>query len=118
MKHGYSKELKINNFIRYGGIPPSWEMVAAVVKKSGLKRLVRFERVWQIPEGSLTLYNIGVRDLPIKYWHIFYDYDSAANMVKKNKQEKTSPQAKSTTILTTNQYTINDIKQRLQPAGR
>lgn len=83
------KQLRKFNLIRYNETPPSWELIERVVKKSKIKRMYLFEAVWGIPKGSLTLYKTGERILPVKYWHIFYDFELVnqiySKLEKKNK---------------------------------
>lgn len=112
------KKLREFNFERYRGIQPSWELIMQVVEKSKLKRLTKFERIWGIPHKSLTLYKIGERDLPIAYWHIFYDFDIVNQMYSKLRQKRKSVTNKVTEpkIHLPNKHYINEFKSR-QPAG-
>lgn len=85
------KRLRKFNFAKYKGIPPSWELIESVIKKSGLKRLARFECVWLMPTDTLTWYKNGKKVLPAKYWHIFYEFEAInQKYVKTFKKSKKS----------------------------
>lgn len=103
------KMLRKYNIMRYQGIPPSQDLIDKVVKKSGLKRYLTFETVWGIPAGTLTLVNIGERSLPVKYWHIFYDFEFVLQKYSKIKQ-KNNFLPKKTTITPTSKTSIDELK--------
>jgi hypothetical protein len=102
------KELRRQNAVKYKATPPSWEVIQSAIEKSGLKRMVIFEDVWGIPRGTLTLYKCGERVLPVRYWHIFYDFDTI-NQIYTKSQKKSKPLQNKTTILTTNKTLLDDI---------
>lgn len=114
-----TKKLREFNFIRYNGVPPSWDLIKKVIEKSKLKRQYKFERVWGIPIGTIQLYKNGFRDLPSTYWNIFYDFD----IVNQKYNKKTKPVKKINTKFSTankindpNKHEIDEFKTR-QPAG-
>lgn len=87
------QQLREHNIIKYKGIAPSWELIEKVIKRSGLKFQARFELVWGIPHKMLTQVKNGDKELPCKYWHIFYDFDNIKKSVieKQNTKVKPSP---------------------------
>lgn len=101
-----TKELRKFNLKRYNGTPPSWELIEQVVKKSKLKRLAIFENVWEMPNDTLSLYKNSERGLPVKYWHIFYDFD-LINQKYSKLHTKRQNSDKKPTILSTNKKLLN-----------
>lgn len=109
------KMLRKYNFMRYQGVPPSQELIEKVVKKSGLKFFARFEVVWAMPKDVLTLVKNGHRNLPAKYWHIFYEFD-AVYQIYSNSYKKSKLLPKKHSILPSNKTSLNDFKQRQSTA--
>lgn len=97
--------------MRYKGIPPRVGLIEKVVKKSGLKFFARFENVWGMPAGTLKLVRYGLRELPAKFWHIFYDFDIANQMYGKS-DKKIKPLPNNGTILDTNKTLIDGLRNR------
>lgn len=109
MRHEYpinSKELRKYNLMRYKGIQPSWELIESVIKRSGVKKMARFEYAWGMPTDTLTLYKTGQRDLPPIYWHIFYDFD-IVNQLYKPTHESKRINKKKHTVLPTNKMILD-----------
>jgi hypothetical protein len=79
--HIHKISLKKRNMMKYHGIQPSWELVMKVIKKSGLKTRMNFQRTWGIPGQVLNQYKGGERDIPAHYWHIFYEYDAMVKIL-------------------------------------
>lgn len=104
------KQLRKFNMMRYGSVPPSWELIEKVVRKSGLKMLSKFEYAWLMPRSTLTWYKTGVKNLPAKYWHIFYEFEVVGQKYSKLKS-KTKMTSDSTYILKSNKQIINGSKQ-------
>lgn len=89
MLHGFpldQKQLRAFNIERYKGIPPDWNLIVAVLKKSKLKRMSTFESVHKIPQRTLTKYKNGHWSLSPAYWHIFYDYELVNQIYAKPKK--------------------------------
>lgn len=110
-----SKELREFNFIRYKGMPPSLDLIRKVIEKSRLKRQVRFERVWGIPKGTIRLYLNGHRELPLTYWHIFYDFDTISQKYRKKikpLQKKRTISSTDASVLEPNKAFIDDFKHK------
>ena len=82
--------LKKRNIEKYGGVQPSWDLVLSIIKKSGLKTRMRFQRVWGIPGQVLNQYKFGERDIPAQYWHIFYEFDEMSDILKKKMKSRKS----------------------------
>lgn len=74
--------LKERNQVKYAGVQPSWELVLKIIKKSGLKTRMKFQRVWGIPGQVLNQYKCGERGIPPQYWHIFYEFDDLVKILK------------------------------------
>lgn len=107
------KELRKFNLARYKGIPPSWELIEKVIKKSGLKMLSKFEYVWFMPRSTLTWYKTGEKILPAKYWHIFYDFDLVSQKYRKMYRKRKKGEnvtSKSTSVLPFNKQLLNDFQ--------
>jgi hypothetical protein len=85
--HIHKISLKKRNMMKYHGIQPSWELVMKVIKKSGLKTRMNFQRTWGIPGQVLNQYKGGERDIPAHYWHIFYEYDAMVKILAKKIKE-------------------------------
>ena len=73
--------------MKYHGVQPSWELVLKVIKKSGLKTRMNFQRTWGIPGQMLNQYKGGERDIPARYWHIFYEYDAMTKILAQKIKE-------------------------------
>lgn len=92
------RKIKHENIQKYK-VPPSFELIDEVIKKSYLKFVARFSFVYGIPKDVITWYTTGQKPLSPKYWHIFYDFDNInlrkkANRIKvqeKIEQELTAP---------------------------
>lgn len=107
-------DIKDQNIVKYKGIPPPWDLIRDVVKKSKLKHLAKFEKVWGIPARGLTKYKNGHVDLSPLYWHIFYDYESVSNVVKervKTKRETKKVEVIST-VLNSNQKLLDELRRK------
>lgn len=52
--------------------PPSKEQIEALIKESGVSQSV-FEIFFSIGKGVLRVVRCGARELPPRYWHIFYE---------------------------------------------
>lgn len=97
--------------MRYQGIPPSQELIDKVIRKSGLKHATQFEIVWAIPTNTLTMVKQGGRYLPVKYWHIFYDFEFVVQKYRKIKENK-NILPKKVTINITNKTSIDELKRQ------
>lgn len=80
--------LKKRNKVKYAGVQPAWELVLEVIKKSGLKTRMNFQRVWGIPGQVLNQYKNGERGIPPQYWHIFYEFDEMVKALKEKVKER------------------------------
>jgi len=105
-------ELKKYNIRKYKGIPPDWELIRKVIKRSGLKFQSHFEMVWGISHKILTQVKRGDKVLPCRYWHIFYDFDNIRTETKKKIEEKKEASHKKVNILETNKKLLDDLKAR------
>lgn len=110
------QKLREYNITKFKGIPPTWEMIEKVIKKSGLKFQTRFEMVWGISHKILTQVKRGDKKLPCAYWHIFYDFDTIRVETKKKIEQKKEVAQKKSYIPITNKKLLDDFKTR-QPAG-
>lgn len=103
-----TKRLKEYNRIKYKGVAPSWELIQKVIKASGLKCQSHFEMVWGIARKILTQVKNGDKSLPLRYWHIFYDFKKmrrAANQKPVAEKEKANVE-----ILSKNKDIIDALK--------
>lgn len=61
------------NRAKYLHAPP-YKMIEKYVKGYlKLKSMKQFEKFFGIPSGTLILVNMGLRELPAKFWHIVYE---------------------------------------------
>lgn len=103
-------ELKKYNIRKYKGIPPDWELIRKVIKRSGLKFQSHFELVWGISHKILTQVKRGDKVLPCRYWHIFYDFDNIKKVTKKRIEEKKEVARKKVNVLVTNKQLLDELK--------
>ena len=104
----FSKQARNYNIVKYNGRPPDRELILKTVKRSGLKSKVIFEAVWGMPRGTITLSINNYRDMPIRYWHIFYEYDVVYQLYKNQKKKKISN--KNVTPLITNKQLVDGFR--------
>ena len=103
-----SKALRKYNIIKYKGVAPSWDAIELAVKKSKFKTYVIFEAVWGIPRGTLTLCKCNHREMPARYWHIFYDFDIVYKLfIQKNDKKNISNK---NTVLNTNKQLVDGLR--------
>lgn len=103
------QKLREYNIVKYRGVPPTWDLIQKTIKRSGLKFQNRFELVWGIPHKILTQVKRGDKELPCKYWHIFYDFDNIKKQtIEKIEVAKRVP-AKSN-VLETNKNILDGFK--------
>lgn len=110
-----ARAMKERNIIKYKGVEPPWELIEHVVKKSGLRTIKRFETVWGIPARSIDQRKMGARELPAKYWHIFYEFDKIKTAGrKKNKiAKKAEPKPEvNSGVLITNKQILDGFKKQ------
>lgn len=77
-------ELAERNFCKYL-VPPSFELIDKVIRKSRLKTYTRFERTYNMAKESIKTYKKGRSPLPRKYWHLFYEFDTLRKLSAKLK---------------------------------
>ncbi|MBP6477757.1 MAG: hypothetical protein KBA90_13285 [Chitinophagaceae bacterium] len=85
--------------------PPTIEQIEAVVKASGSSEL-QFERYYGIYTGCIKNIRLGVKKMPVQYWHIFLEDKesvvaktvaktvSATQKIPKKKRTKVDPNSK------------------------
>lgn len=95
--------LKKRNIEKFGGVQPSWELVLSVIKKSGLRTRMNFQRVWGIPGQVLNQYKFGERNIPAQYWHIFYEFDELVILLKEKVKARK------------NETVLGNVKEKVKP---
>lgn len=115
----YKAEISKRNLIAYKGKQPSIELVTQCLEKSGLTRQ-SFEIAYGIVIKTIQRYQRGLRGMPVKYWHIFYEFDtldkfySTFVVKQKRKQKKVEKEQKKNEpeISSTNKAIIDAIRER------
>lgn len=54
-------------------VPPTIEMIDEAIRQSGLKNDQQFEALYGLYNRCLKHARSGYRDIPIHYWHLFYE---------------------------------------------
>lgn len=106
------KALRRYNLARYKGVPPSWDLIEKVLKKSGLQKQERFASAWMMARCTLTWYKNGEKPLPAKYWHIFYEFEYLHQMYAKPKRKQKRVAPNNASILPINKKILDDIQAR------
>jgi hypothetical protein len=118
MKHlPFKRELRESNLKKYKGIPPSIELVKKTIEKSNLSRR-SFEITYGIVEKTIERYIIGLRGMPMYYWHIFYEFDNLEKFYsnfkgKKKRKAKEVVQKVTPIIAETNKSIIDAYRTRI-----
>lgn len=113
------REIEEKNLIKYKGKPPSMEVVNACVEKAGLKYRYHFEKIYGIPEKTIERYDKGLRSMPVRYWHIFYEFDTldkfyATFKIRKKRQVKEIAKREVQQVISsTNQSIIDAFRGKL-----
>lgn len=87
------------NIVKYKNIPPSKELVKECLQKAGLGYR-NFSKAFGVPMSCIAQLVFDCkswryREMPAKYWHIFYEFDSFPPEYKERKiRHQTKPRQK------------------------
>lgn len=121
----FKQQLRDYNLIHYKGKQPSRELVKSILEKSGLS-YTSFYKIYGLADKTIERYLNGLREMPVKYWHIFYEFDhlevfySKFNLrhkrelrLKKTKEEPKEESEPEINISSQNKSIINAYRERL-----
>lgn len=103
---------KKRNYLAYRGQHPSIELVRDVMDRGNLKTPYQVELALGLADCTVKKFLLGMRPIPARYWHLFYEYDDIA-WIAKHAKKKRKPVVKKKKINLTNKSLIDEFRQKL-----